>query len=180
MFFESSFVDSFAVVSVNGRFRTASSFVLSSPRTVSIASGFRFAFVMFVPISSRCAFFDKFAKTSSNLTSDRTSSIPFAVHTRYLVWTRSFGSVYTSPNAFVTTEIATWDIGVFVTVRAIRIVCALFNGVSLVSLSFRGLPVLSSRSFSLSFGYLRGRRASWRDTIVIVPPQFNLIVWFRH
>ena len=44
----------------------------------------------------------------------------------------------TSPDAFMTTEIATWDIGGIATVRAVRIVCVLLNGVSLVRLSLRG------------------------------------------
>ena len=40
---DSVFMESFTVVVVNGRFKTASSFVLTSLGTVNIAIGFRFA-----------------------------------------------------------------------------------------------------------------------------------------
>ena len=56
----------------------------------------------------------------------------------------------TSLDACVTTGVAIWDLGGVLTVRAIRIVCALLNGASLVRLSFRGLPFLSSISPGLS------------------------------
>ena len=73
------FVESFALVVMNGRLRTASSFVLTSSGTGSIASGFRFAQAIVIPFGSRCGFFEKFDKNFSNITSDRTPCITFAV-----------------------------------------------------------------------------------------------------
>ena len=63
--------------------------------------------------------------------------------------------------------------------RAVRIVCALLNGASLVRLSVRALRWVSLL-LDLSFGLSGGRRAPRRDSIVIVLPQYNRIVWLRH
>ena len=116
---------------VNGRFRTASSFVLTFFGIVNIASGLRFAYAIVMPFGRSCVVFEKFANAISNRTTGRTSTTSLDVRTWCRVCTACFGSRYTSPAAVVTTGIDIWDRGGIVTCFASRTVCGRLNGASL-------------------------------------------------
>ena len=67
---------------VNGRFSTASSFVLTFFGIVSIARWLRFSYAIVMPFGRSCVVFDKFANTISNRTPGGTSTTPLDVRTR--------------------------------------------------------------------------------------------------
>ena len=116
---------------VNGRFRTASSILLTFFGIVNIASGLHFAYAIVMPFGRSCVFFEKFANTIWNRAPGRTSITPLDVRTWCRVCTGCFGSRYTNPAAFVTTGIDIWDKGGILTCSASRTVCGRLNGASL-------------------------------------------------